>query len=54
MPQDGAFSALSLLQAVFRQAPSAVESLIWLAVILAGFLGLAIWAVERREYVLEQ
>ena len=34
--------------------PSTLMSLTGLVVILVGGLGLAIWLVERREYVLEQ
>lgn len=51
MPQD---STLSMLQSVFRDSPSLLVSLGWLAVFLVGFLVLAARAVERREYVLEQ
>jgi ABC-2 type transport system permease protein len=51
MPQD---SAISMLQAFFRDTPSALTSLTALLVILAAFLWLASRAVERREYVLEQ
>ncbi len=51
MPQD---SAMSMLQAVFRQVPPALECAVWLAVIWAVFLFLAIRTIERREYVLEQ
>ncbi len=51
MPQD---SALSTLQAVFRDSPSFLVCLGWLLAFLAGFLFLAARAVERREYVLEQ
>ena len=51
MPQD---SAMSMLQAFFRDAPSAFTSLAALLGILAVFLWLAARAVERREYVLEQ
>lgn len=51
MPAD---SPMSLLQSLFRDAPSVWTSLIALTVILALCLGLAARAVERREYVLEQ
>jgi len=51
MPQD---SALSFLQSVLRDAPSALTCILWLMVILAGFLLLAAWTVGRREYILEQ
>ncbi|MGE0444701.1 MAG: ABC transporter permease [Vicinamibacterales bacterium] len=45
---------LSLFQAVFREVPSTPVSLFWLAVALVAALALAVRAVERREYVLEQ
>jgi ABC-type transport system involved in multi-copper enzyme maturation permease subunit len=51
MPQDG---ALSLIQSIFRETPGLVSSFAWLAVIWLIALVLATWAVERREYVLEQ
>ena len=51
MPQD---SAASVLQAMFRDQPSAWVSVVALLVIAAGCLLLAVRAVERREYVLEQ
>ena len=51
MPSDG---AASLLQAVFREVPSAGTALFWLFFALAASLYLATRAVERREYVLEQ
>lgn len=51
MPSDG---IVSLLQGVFRTAPSVMTCLVWLAAYLAIFLYLATWTVERREYVLEQ
>jgi len=51
MPQD---SAMSLLQSVFREVPSALECIGWLVAIWAVFLILAGVTVERREYVLEQ
>lgn len=51
MPAD---SALSLLQQVFRDAPSLATCLAALGTILVGFLFLAVQVVERREYVLEQ
>jgi ABC-type transport system involved in multi-copper enzyme maturation permease subunit len=51
LPADG---TLSLLQSIFREVPSVATSLTWLAVIWALCLALAVWAVERREYVLEQ
>ncbi len=50
-PKD---TALSFLQSVFRDSPPLFEAVAWLVVMLAAFLGLAIYAVERREYVLEQ
>lgn len=51
MPSD---SALSLIQGLFRDVPSVPTALAWLAVLLAGFLWLAMRTVARREYVLEQ
>jgi ABC-2 type transport system permease protein len=51
MPSDG---VTSLLQAVLRDTPSAATSLFWLSVALIVSLGLAMRAIERREYVLEQ
>ena len=51
MPND---SVVSLIQGIFRETPSLVESLVWLAVILVVFLWLAAVSVERKEYVLEQ
>jgi ABC-type transport system involved in multi-copper enzyme maturation permease subunit len=51
MPND---SVMSLVQGIFRETPSLVESLIWLAVILLLFLWAAAVSVERKEYVLEQ
>ena len=51
MPND---SVVSLIQGIFRETPSLVESLVWLAVILLAFLWAAAVSVERKEYVLEQ
>lgn len=51
MPADG---VASLLRSVFNDASSAPASAVWLAVILAGALVLAVRAVESREYVLDQ
>jgi len=51
MPSDG---VISLLQSVFRDAPGAGTSLFWLFFALAASLWLAMRAIERREYVLEQ
>jgi ABC-2 type transport system permease protein len=51
MPSDG---TTSVLQALFREVPSAATSLFWLFFALAVSLFLAARAVERREYVLEQ
>jgi ABC-type transport system involved in multi-copper enzyme maturation permease subunit len=45
---------ISMIQSVFRESPSLAGSLFWLVVIWGVSLGLAIWVVERREYVLEQ
>lgn len=51
LPAD---NAMSLLQAVFRETPTAFTSLTSLAVLWAVFLLLAARTIERREYVLEQ
>lgn len=51
MPQDDTVAAI---QSLFSEPPSALSSLISLAVILAVSLWLAAKTVERREYVLEQ
>jgi ABC-2 type transport system permease protein len=51
MPNDG---VVSLIQGIFRETPSLGESLVWLLVILLGFLWAAAVSVERKEYVLEQ
>jgi ABC-2 type transport system permease protein len=51
MPSDG---PASLLQAVFRDVPSAGTALFWLFFALGTSLFLAARAIERREYVLEQ
>jgi ABC-type Na+ efflux pump permease subunit len=51
MPSD---SALSAIQGLFRETSSIPGALTWLAVLLVGFLWLAMRTVSRREYVLEQ
>jgi ABC-type transport system involved in multi-copper enzyme maturation permease subunit len=51
LPADG---VMSLLQGIFRDTPGVAMSLLALAVIGSVFLAIATWAVERREYVLEQ
>jgi ABC-type transport system involved in multi-copper enzyme maturation permease subunit len=51
MPSD---NTISLIQGIFRESPGLFASLAWLTVILVGFVSLAAWVVERREYVLEQ
>ena len=51
MPND---STMSLIQGIFRESPGLFSSLAWLSVILVGFVSLAVWVVERKEYVLEQ
>ena len=51
MPQEG---AMSLIQGLLRDTPSVASSLAWLAVIWVAALMLAVRAVERREYVLDQ
>ncbi len=45
---------LSLLQAASRDVLSAASSLFCLLLVLVASLVLAMWTVERREYVLEQ
>ena len=54
MPQDGAMSLLQSVLQTFQAAPSAWSCVLSLAVIWALTLGAATWAVEQREYVLEQ
>lgn len=51
MPSD---NALSLIQGLFRDAPSVPGALAWLVALLVVFLWLAMRTVTRREYVLEQ
>jgi ABC-2 type transport system permease protein len=51
MPQDDAVTAI---QSLFSDPPTALSSLTSLAVILVAALVLAAWTVERREYVLDQ
>lgn len=51
MPSDG---VMNLIQGLFRDTPSLIASLFWLALIWAVFLGFSASAVERKEYVLEQ
>jgi ABC-type transport system involved in multi-copper enzyme maturation permease subunit len=51
MPSD---SVLSLIQGIFRETPGLTTSLLGLGIILVVFLAAAVWAVERREYILEQ
>ena len=51
MPQDG---VMSLLQGLFREAPGPLASVAWLCGLWIVFLLLAVQAVERREYVLDQ
>jgi ABC-type transport system involved in multi-copper enzyme maturation permease subunit len=51
MPEQ---STLGAVQALFRDAPSGLVSMAWLALFWLGFLFLAARTVERREYVLEQ
>jgi len=51
MPSDG---VVSLMQAVFRESPSAATSVVVLLGVVAASLALAARAVEEREYVLEQ
>jgi ABC-type transport system involved in multi-copper enzyme maturation permease subunit len=51
MPSDG---VASLLQGMFRETPPWPVCLAWLTAYTVGCLWLAAWAVERKEYVLEQ
>lgn len=51
MPSEG---VVGMLQALFRDAPSAPVALAWLGAYVAIFLYLAARTVERKEYVLEQ
>ncbi len=51
MPND---NTISLIQGIFRESPGLFSSLTWLSIILVGFVALAAWVVERKEYVLEQ
>jgi ABC-2 type transport system permease protein len=51
MPSEG---VVSLLQSVFRDAPGPAVSLFWLFFAVVASLWMAMRAVERREYVLEQ
>ena len=51
MPSD---NLLGMLQSIVRETPSLLSCLVWLAVITALFLWLAIRLVGKREYVLEQ
>jgi hypothetical protein len=51
MPSD---STTSLIQAFFREQPSAATALFWLVAVTAISLFFAARSVERREYVLEQ
>ena len=47
-------STVELIQAIFRETPGLMTSLVGLFVIWVVFLTLAALVVERREYVLEQ
>ena len=51
MPND---SAISLVQAIFRETPSLGYCLLWMAVMEVGFLWFAARTVTNKEYVLEQ
>jgi len=51
-PSEGGVS--SILQGMFREVPPVTTCLAWLTLTLAAFLVLAMRAVERKEYVLEQ
>jgi hypothetical protein len=51
MPTD---SPVALVQSIFREIPTLRESVVWMTAFEIGFLWLAMRAVARREYVLEQ
>jgi ABC-type transport system involved in multi-copper enzyme maturation permease subunit len=51
MPKD---TALSFLQSVFAEVPSAASAIVWLIIFWIVALALAVLATERREYILEQ
>jgi ABC-2 type transport system permease protein len=51
MPSD---STMSLIQSIFQEAPSFARSIATLTLIEVGCLWLAMRAIERKEYVLEQ
>ena len=51
MPQD---DTVAVIQSLFSEPPTALSSVTSLAVILVVALWLAVWTVERREYVLDQ
>jgi ABC-type transport system involved in multi-copper enzyme maturation permease subunit len=51
MPND---SAISMIQEVMREIPSLTQCLFWMGAIEVVCLWLAMRAVSRREYVLEQ
>jgi ABC-2 type transport system permease protein len=51
MPSD---STMSLIQSIFQEAPSFARSMVTLTLIEVGCLWLAMRAIERKEYVLEQ
>jgi ABC-2 type transport system permease protein len=51
MPSEG---VVSVLQGLFRDAPSVPVALAWLGTYVAIFLYLAARTVDRKEYVLEQ
>jgi ABC-type transport system involved in multi-copper enzyme maturation permease subunit len=51
MPNDG---VISVVQSIFQESPTLAGSLLGLGAVVAVFLAWGAWAVERREYVLEQ
>jgi ABC-2 type transport system permease protein len=51
MPSD---STMSLIQSIFQEAPSFARAMVTLTLIEVGSLWLAMRAIERKEYVLEQ
>ena len=54
MPQEGAMSLIRSVVQAFQTPTSVWSNLAWLVVIWLSALVMAVWAVEHREYVLEQ
>ena len=53
-PLDGTVTLVGSVLQAFQPAPSVWSSLTWLALIWVAAMVAATWAVEHREYVLEQ